>query len=110
MIFARRLRDAREAMGYQQKHVALAIEVHYSTYSRWENPDDEAMPKLPNLKELAVNLRVSTDALLGLTRPVAAQAVSPEEMHILASVRALPEHDYQMFTLFLQRLLQGGRV
>lgn len=105
LIVADRLRRQREAMGLSQKHVAVAVGVDYSTYSRWENPKHRLLPGLENLKELAETLNVTTDNLLGRAERLSA---STAEIQLLAAVRALRAHDRAYVEDLLQRLQQPG--
>ena len=59
-----KLKLARKAKGWTQAYVADKLGVHRTAYTKYET--DVAEPSLALLRELAVLLEVSTDALLSL--------------------------------------------
>lgn len=63
-VFARRLRQARKALGLGQAVFADKIGVHPNTYRFYES--DTRKPQIDILVEIAKALNVSTDWLLGL--------------------------------------------
>lgn len=63
-VFARRLRQARKAIGLGQAVFADKIGVHPNTYRYYES--DIRKPQIDILVEIAKELHVSTDWLLGL--------------------------------------------
>lgn len=65
MIFGNRLKALREARGLSRKAFAEAMDVSYSTISKYEN--GERFPDLDLLRKFAVYFNVSADYLIGLT-------------------------------------------
>lgn len=59
-----RIRALYEARGFNRATFARALGVGYSVVANWESPTNPYSPSIPNLREAAVVLRVSTDDLI----------------------------------------------
>ena len=64
-VFARRLRERREALGYTRKQVVKECEITSSSYSEYEDEQGLRYPTVRKLITLADYLEVGIDHLLG---------------------------------------------
>jgi len=99
--FARNLARSRTEQGKTQKHLAIALNVSPGTYSRWENVDDFLLPSFEKLKELAIELRISTDILIGI------DDLSVEDRRIVALLRVMTLSDRDYVIKLIERLSKG---
>ena len=64
-MFAERLKEARKRKGLSQRALANRLEMHHTEVSKYENRKRE--PGLHKLANIARELGVATDYLLGLS-------------------------------------------
>ena len=62
-VFGEKLREKRKEKGMTQQAIAAQLDIHRTTYVRYEQGDVE--PSLEILCRLADLLEITTDALLG---------------------------------------------
>jgi transcriptional regulator with XRE-family HTH domain len=67
VVFAGRLKAARLARGFNQQKLADRIGVTRSAVSKFEAPQNDALPSADVLSGIARTLRVSIDYLLGIS-------------------------------------------
>ncbi|WP_309888041.1 helix-turn-helix transcriptional regulator [Archangium sp.] len=90
-------RAARDRLGLTQAQVARQAGLAPNVYGRIERGG--MMPAVPTLRKLALALGISADALLELSgtqvaastqAPVPLGSLSPEELHVLRTLRGWP--------------------
>ncbi len=106
-----RIKELRKKHGLSQQELADALHVHQTAVSQWEN--GKTAPDLDNLQQMAKLFGVSTDYILGQSKPtpsIPAPQLSDIDFALSGEIRELTDDEKQDLLDYVRfKLSQRGR-
>ena len=109
VVFAERLRDARERLrGLTQAQLAEKAGLPSTSISHFENPEGTRKPSFDNLRRLANALEVTTDYLLGRSDDYVSMPVAMDALY--RDVQNLTDVDREFAQVMIKKMLEKNQT
>ncbi|WP_118988308.1 helix-turn-helix transcriptional regulator [Photorhabdus sp. CRCIA-P01] len=107
-LFAKRLKEAREARKMTQARLAELLNVDRRVYNRWER--GASVPQLDAVVRIAQVLQSSLDALVGLEPMAPPQIHNPRLQALVTQMDSLSDEDQQALIVLMDSLLKRSKM
>ncbi|QXF32717.1 hypothetical protein CE143_05705 [Photorhabdus luminescens] len=107
-LFAKRLKEAREARKMTQARLAELLNVDRRVYNRWER--GASVPQLDAVVRIAQVLQSSLDALVGLEPMTPPQIHNPRLQALVTQMDSLSDEDQQALIVLMDSLLKRSKM